>query len=75
MRRPASSHCLSTSPSALPSLGRAVFDVVLASNVIEHFDPQTAAAIVENIAALLKPGGRVIVIQPNFRYCISTLLR
>jgi SAM-dependent methyltransferase len=54
--------------SALPSLGRALFDVVLASNVIEHFNPDTAAAIVGNVAVLLKPGGRFIVIQPNFRY-------
>jgi len=54
--------------SALPSLGRAVFDVVLASNVIEHFDPGTASAVVEHVAALLRSGGRLIVIQPNFRY-------
>ena len=54
--------------SALPSLGRAVFDVVLASNVIEHFDPETASAVVQHVAALLRSGGRLIVIQPNFRY-------
>jgi cyclopropane fatty-acyl-phospholipid synthase-like methyltransferase len=52
----------------LPSLGHEVFDVVLASNVIEHFVPETASDIVGNVAALLKPGGRFIVIQPNFRY-------
>ena len=54
--------------SALPSLGRRVFDVVLASNVLEHFGPETASAIVEHVATLLRPGGRLIAIQPNFRY-------
>jgi SAM-dependent methyltransferase len=52
----------------LPSLGREAFDVVLASNVLEHFAPDVAAKIVGDVAALLRPGGRFIVIQPNFRY-------
>jgi SAM-dependent methyltransferase len=47
------------------------FDVVLASNVLEHFDPDTAADIVGQVQTLLKPGGRLIVIQPNFRYAWS----
>ena len=44
------------------------FDVVLASNVIEHFEPEAAAGIVSEIVRLLRDDGRVIVIQPNFRY-------
>ncbi len=44
------------------------FDVVLASNVLEHFEPDTAASIVSDIAALLRPGGRFIIVQPNFKY-------
>lgn len=46
---------------------RASFDVVLASNVLEHFDPDTAAEVAGDVFALLKPGGRFLVIQPNFR--------
>ena len=42
--------------------------MVLASNVIEHFDPDTAAGLVGSVAAALKRGGRLLVIQPNFRY-------
>jgi SAM-dependent methyltransferase len=53
----------------LAALGSNAFDVALASNVLEHFDPDTAARVVGQIAALLKPAGRLIVIQPNFRYC------
>ena len=52
----------------LPAFALAEFDVVLASNVLEHFPPDTAAAVVEQAAALLKPHGRLIIVQPNFRY-------
>jgi SAM-dependent methyltransferase len=52
----------------LASLGDASFDVVLASNLLEHFAPDAAADVVGDVARLLRPGGRFIVIQPNFRY-------
>ena len=52
----------------LPTLGADAFHVVLASNVLEHFSPDTAADVVRDVAALLAPGGRLIVVQPNFRY-------
>jgi hypothetical protein len=45
---------------------------VLASNVLEHFEPDVAAAIVDDVHGLLKQGGRLIVIQPNFRYSSSS---
>jgi len=54
--------------SGLSSLGNATFDVVLASNLLEHFDPDAAARVVADVARLLRPGGRFVVIQPNFRY-------
>lgn len=44
------------------------FDVVLASNVIEHFEPDAAARLAGEVARLLRRGGRLIVVQPNFRY-------
>jgi hypothetical protein len=53
---------------ALRTLGTEMFDVALASNILEHFEPGVAASVVEDLAVLLKPGGRLIVIQPNFRY-------
>jgi len=52
----------------LPSLGTATFDVVLASNVLEHFVPDVAASVIADVRAVLKPGGRFVIIQPNFRY-------
>ena len=59
----------------LPSLGHEVFDVVLASNVIEHFVPETASDIVGNVAALLKPGGRFHRHPAKLSIRFSTLLR
>jgi SAM-dependent methyltransferase len=56
----------------LHSLGSASFDVVLASNVLEHFEPDVAASVAGAVHGLLKRGGRFIVIQPNFRYSSST---
>jgi SAM-dependent methyltransferase len=52
----------------LSTLGELSFDAVLASNILEHFEPGVAASIVDDVRRLLKPGGRLIVIQPNFRY-------
>jgi SAM-dependent methyltransferase len=52
----------------LPTLGSAAFDVVLASNILEHFEPGIAASVVDDIGRVLKPGGRFVIIQPNFRY-------
>jgi SAM-dependent methyltransferase len=54
--------------TGLQSLASASFDVVLASNLLEHFPADVAAKVVETVARLLRPGGRFIVIQPNFRY-------
>jgi SAM-dependent methyltransferase len=52
----------------LTGFGQQSFDAVLASNLLEHFEPDAAAALAGQVAGVLKPGGRFIVIQPNFRY-------
>jgi SAM-dependent methyltransferase len=52
----------------LGPFGARAFDVVLASNLLEHFAPDEAAALARDVAGVLRPGGRVILIQPNFRY-------
>jgi SAM-dependent methyltransferase len=57
--------------TSLRSLGEGAFDVVLASNVLEHFAPDTAADVVGDLFHVLRPGGRLLVIQPNFRYAAS----
>jgi SAM-dependent methyltransferase len=52
----------------LTALARRQFDVVLASNFLEHFEAGVSERIVKDVFALLRPNGRFIVIQPNFRY-------
>ena len=54
--------------SKLTTLGAGTFDVVLASNVLEHFEPAVVSSIVADLASVLRRGGRLIVVQPNFRY-------
>lgn len=48
--------------------GAEKFDVVLASNLLEHFEPAVSASVIANVAAALRGGGRFIIVQPNFRY-------
>jgi SAM-dependent methyltransferase len=52
----------------LTTLAPHQFDVVLASNFLEHFELSVAERIVTDVFALLRPRGRFILIQPNFRY-------
>jgi cyclopropane fatty-acyl-phospholipid synthase-like methyltransferase len=44
------------------------FDVTLASNLLEHFEPEQASYMIAEIFRVLRPQGRLIVIQPNFCY-------
>ena len=52
----------------LPSLREDQFDIVMASNVLEHFNPDVAAQLIAEVFACLRANGRFIVIQPNFRF-------
>jgi SAM-dependent methyltransferase len=45
------------------------FDVVLASNLLEHLTREAVANTLSEVRRVLKPSGRFVVIQPNFRYC------
>ena len=44
------------------------FDAVLASNFFEHIDDSTFRRVIAEVRRVLRPGGRLIIIQPNFRY-------
>ena len=45
------------------------FDVVFASNLLEHLTHRAVTDTLSEVRRVLKPSGRFIVIQPNFRYC------
>lgn len=43
------------------------FDVVFASNLLEHLDRPLASRLLAESMRVLTPGGRLILMQPNFR--------
>ncbi len=56
------------SATSLP-LGDGEFDVVFASNLLEHLSREDIAAALDEFRRVLRPGGRLILIQPNYRLC------
>jgi SAM-dependent methyltransferase len=44
------------------------FDVVFASNLFEHLTREELLATLAGVKRILRPGGKLLVIQPNFRY-------
>jgi SAM-dependent methyltransferase len=51
----------------LDSLPAAFFDVVFASNLLEHLTREETKETLKAVLRVLKPGGRLLLIQPNFR--------
>lgn len=46
------------------------FDLVFASNLLEHLaTPEQIADVLARFHDLVRPGGRVAIMGPNFRYC------
>lgn len=43
------------------------FDVVMASNLLEHLDRSACDALLDEAARVLAPTGRLLLVQPNFR--------
>jgi ubiquinone/menaquinone biosynthesis C-methylase UbiE len=43
------------------------FDVVFASNLLEHLERSQASALLSEARRVLRPAGRLILVQPNFR--------
>lgn len=52
----------------LSCLGERQFDVVLASNLLEHFAPDEVLDLVGEVYDRLRASGRFIIIQPNYYY-------
>ena len=51
----------------LSGFGDGEFATVFASNFIEHLDHDAIDALLLEIGRVLSPGGRLILVQPNFR--------
>jgi SAM-dependent methyltransferase len=51
-------------------LPRDYFDAIFVSNFLEHLpNPDAVAAFLAKMRQCLRPGGRLAVMGPNFRYC------
>lgn len=54
--------------SLLGMFGGSSVDVVFASNLLEHLTREELAKTLEEVRRILRTGGRLLVLQPNFRY-------
>jgi SAM-dependent methyltransferase len=57
------------SASDLAPLSDEMFDVVFASNLLEHLTRKDIGLALGEFRRVLRSGGRLILIQPNFRLC------
>jgi len=47
-------------------------DVVFASNLFEHLTHDELLVTIAEVRRVLRPDGRLILLQPNFKYCFKT---
>jgi SAM-dependent methyltransferase len=45
------------------------FDLVFASNLFEHLSREDLSGTLREIRRVLRPAGRLMLLQPNFKYC------
>lgn len=55
--------------TTLDGFGDDLLDVVFASNIFEHLGRDELSKALCEVRRVLRPDGRLIVIQPNFKYC------
>jgi len=47
-------------------------DVIFASNLFEHLTHEELLETLSEVRRVLRPDGRLILLQPNFKYCYRT---
>lgn len=65
-------HVLNMSSSHLPSINDGSVDVVHASNFFEHLNDAQLSDTMREVKRMLKTGGTLILLQPNFRLAYKT---
>jgi SAM-dependent methyltransferase len=56
----------------LPLIPAGTVDLVFASNFLEHLDRDQIRVFLSAVHQTLRPGGRLMLLQPNFRKCART---
>ena len=56
----------------LKDLADNYFDVIFASNLLEHLTREEVLQLLPEVRRILGEDGRLIVLQPNFRFCYKT---
>jgi SAM-dependent methyltransferase len=56
----------------LSMFGDGSLDVIFASNLFEHLTHEQLLATINEVRRVLRAGGRLILMQPNFKYCYRT---
>lgn len=60
---------LQSSTSSLGDLEIDELDLCFASNLLEHLSKEEGEDLLRWVWSKLRPGGRILLLQPNFRYC------
>jgi len=55
--------------ASVPDIADGEVDVVFLSNVLEHLERPAIAATLGECFRCLRSGGRLLILQPNIRYC------
>lgn len=60
---------IATSSTDLSAIAPGSMDIAFASNFFEHLSRADIVLTLQEVARALKPGGRFLILQPNYRFC------
>jgi len=60
---------IATSSTDLAAIAPGTLDIAFASNFFEHLSRAEIVLTLREVARTLKPGGRFLILQPNYRFC------
>jgi SAM-dependent methyltransferase len=60
---------IATSSTDLSAIPTGSLDTAFASNFFEHLERGDIVRTMREVARVLRPGGRFLVLQPSYRYC------
>lgn len=55
--------------TAMDNFSESFFGIIFASNVFEHLTREQLLTTLDELRRILRSGGKLLIIQPNFKYC------